>query len=127
LDAVGCCFALLRRVCWPTLEECYVIGKEQREIFKRSTHALYIVFEPLISHHLYHHVPPHGLSSHPQDKDLLNLVFCRFRGTLRISLVLACSIFEVPPLNIFLKIFLTQMNGIHCKEKNTTTRSTPSK
>jgi hypothetical protein len=23
LDAVGCCFALLRRVCWPTLEECY--------------------------------------------------------------------------------------------------------
>jgi hypothetical protein len=24
LDAVGCSFALLRRVCWPTLEECYV-------------------------------------------------------------------------------------------------------
>jgi hypothetical protein len=24
LDAVGCCFALLRRVCWPVLEECYV-------------------------------------------------------------------------------------------------------
>jgi hypothetical protein len=23
LDAVGCCFALLRRVCWPALEECY--------------------------------------------------------------------------------------------------------
>jgi hypothetical protein len=25
LDVVGCCFALLRRVCWPVLEECYVI------------------------------------------------------------------------------------------------------
>jgi hypothetical protein len=24
LDAVGCSFVLLRRVCWPTLEECYV-------------------------------------------------------------------------------------------------------
>jgi hypothetical protein len=23
LDAVGCSFALLRRVCWPALEECY--------------------------------------------------------------------------------------------------------
>jgi hypothetical protein len=46
LDAVGCSFALLRRVCWPTLEECYVwplvewrkdfgnlIGKEQEQKF----------------------------------------------------------------------------------------------
>jgi hypothetical protein len=24
LDAVGCSFALLKRVCWPALEECYV-------------------------------------------------------------------------------------------------------
>jgi hypothetical protein len=24
LDAVGCSFPLLRRVCWPVLEECYV-------------------------------------------------------------------------------------------------------
>jgi hypothetical protein len=24
LDAVGCSLPLLRRVCWPTLEECYV-------------------------------------------------------------------------------------------------------
>jgi hypothetical protein len=23
LDAVGCSFALLRRACWPALEECY--------------------------------------------------------------------------------------------------------
>jgi hypothetical protein len=23
LDAVGCSFFLLRRVCWPALEECY--------------------------------------------------------------------------------------------------------
>jgi hypothetical protein len=22
---LGCCFALLRRVCWPALEECYAI------------------------------------------------------------------------------------------------------
>jgi hypothetical protein len=26
LDAVGCYFALLRRVYWPTLEECYGRG-----------------------------------------------------------------------------------------------------
>jgi hypothetical protein len=25
LDVVGCSFSLLRRVCWPALEECYVI------------------------------------------------------------------------------------------------------
>jgi hypothetical protein len=25
LDAVGCSFFLLRRVCWPALEECYVV------------------------------------------------------------------------------------------------------
>jgi hypothetical protein len=25
LDVVGCSFALLRRVCWPVLEECYLI------------------------------------------------------------------------------------------------------
>jgi hypothetical protein len=25
LDAFGCSFALLRRVCWPALEECYVL------------------------------------------------------------------------------------------------------
>jgi hypothetical protein len=26
LDVVGCCFALLRRVCWPRLEECFDLG-----------------------------------------------------------------------------------------------------
>jgi hypothetical protein len=28
LDGVGCSFALLRRVCWPALEECYVCAKD---------------------------------------------------------------------------------------------------
>jgi hypothetical protein len=26
LDAVGCSFPLLRRVCWPALEECYDVA-----------------------------------------------------------------------------------------------------
>jgi hypothetical protein len=36
LDAVGCSFALLRRVCWPTLEECYVLFSGWRIPFLAS-------------------------------------------------------------------------------------------
>jgi hypothetical protein len=33
LDAVGCCFALLRRVCWPALEECYAGSTDLKPFF----------------------------------------------------------------------------------------------
>jgi hypothetical protein len=40
LDAVGCCFALLRRVCWPALEECYarlIHGSDNRNVANEIT------------------------------------------------------------------------------------------
>jgi hypothetical protein len=37
LDAVGCSFALLRRVCWPKLEECYVIEMENNQDTQKIT------------------------------------------------------------------------------------------
>ena len=44
LDAVGCCFPLLRRVCWPALEECYAgsrpVCKLPRLKVKLSTHQV---------------------------------------------------------------------------------------
>jgi hypothetical protein len=38
LDAVGCSFALLRRVCWPTLEECYAPLACETQPLKSASH-----------------------------------------------------------------------------------------
>jgi hypothetical protein len=37
LDAVGCSFALLRRACWPALEDCYDLEEKR---LKRSVFLL---------------------------------------------------------------------------------------
>jgi hypothetical protein len=44
LDAVGCCFALLKRVCWPVLEECYVwsCSKLRREEERKKSIMKYL-------------------------------------------------------------------------------------
>jgi hypothetical protein len=42
LDAVGCSFSLLRRVCWPAIEECYVLAFI---LFQFISHPLYSTVE----------------------------------------------------------------------------------
>jgi hypothetical protein len=50
LDVVGCSFALLRRVCWPTLEECY--GKRAYKILEIMSIQGYKMWATVIQGHV---------------------------------------------------------------------------
>jgi hypothetical protein len=76
LDAVGCSFVLLRRVCWPTLEECYACNESLFHLRSRKKELIFILWNVKGNSHNSWRNEVHHLFL-----GLIRLILCRMHAT----------------------------------------------